>query len=146
VASCCHIRTFIAGTAITGLSVASSSVVARSSAMNVRHLGQHVRRRRADDHQIGLPRKLDVPHLHLVPEIPERGVDGIFAERGERHGGDELRPAIGEHACDLAARLADQADKLARFVGGNAAAHHQQDTRGSHRPAFASTMVTTQLL
>ena len=33
VASCCHIRTFIAGTAMTGLSVASSRVVARSSAM-----------------------------------------------------------------------------------------------------------------
>ena len=33
VAACCHMRTFIAGTTITGLSVASSSVVARSSAM-----------------------------------------------------------------------------------------------------------------
>ncbi len=33
VVSCSHIRTFIAGTTITGLSVASNSVVARSSAI-----------------------------------------------------------------------------------------------------------------
>ena len=32
VAACCHIRTFIAGATSTRLSVASSSVVARSSA------------------------------------------------------------------------------------------------------------------
>ncbi len=32
VAGCCHIRTFIAGAASTGLSVASSTVVARSCA------------------------------------------------------------------------------------------------------------------
>ena len=32
VAGCCHIRTFIAGIASTGVSVASSKVVARSSA------------------------------------------------------------------------------------------------------------------
>src|SRR3546814_3321371 len=35
VAACSHIRTFIAGAASTGLSVASSSVVARSSACPV---------------------------------------------------------------------------------------------------------------
>jgi hypothetical protein len=33
VAACCHMRTFIAGAAKTGLSVASRRVVARSSAM-----------------------------------------------------------------------------------------------------------------
>ena len=33
VAACCHMRTFIAGTTTTGLSVASNTVVARSSAM-----------------------------------------------------------------------------------------------------------------
>ena len=33
VAGCCHMRTFIAGAASTGLSVASSAVLARSSAM-----------------------------------------------------------------------------------------------------------------
>ena len=97
-----------------------------------RHLGEHVGSGRADDDQVGLAAQLDVAHLGLVLEVPQRGIDLVLAERGERHGGDELLPAFRHHAGHLAAALADQAHQLARLVGRDAAADDQQDTR--HQP------------
>ena len=96
------------------------------------HLGEQVRGGRADDDQVGLAAELDVPDLGLVLQVPQRGMDLVLGERREAHRRDELRPAVGQHASDLAAALADQPNELARLVGGNTAAHDEQDTRRDH--------------
>ena len=72
-------RTFIAGTAITGLSVASSSVVARSSAMPAAILASMFAVAGQTTTRSACARKLDVPHLYLVLEVPESGVDFGFS-------------------------------------------------------------------
>ena len=94
-----------------------------------RHLGEQVRGRRAHDHQVGLAAEPDMAHLGLVLEIPQRGIDRVLAQRGERHRGDELLPALGHHASHRTARLADQPDELARLVRRDAAADHEQDAQ-----------------
>ena len=114
-----------------------------------RHLGEQVCSRRADDHQVGLPRELDMPHLDLVLEVPQGGVHRIFAERGQRQRGDELRTAVGQHAGYLAGHaadaLADQAHKLAGLVGRDAATNDQQDARTRHGCSSAPATVTMAL-
>ena len=93
----------------------------------VRHLGEQIGRGRADDNQIGAARQLDVAHLDLTGQIPERGVHRVFAERGQGHRGDEFGAALGQHTADLAAALADQAHQLASLIGRDAAADDEQD-------------------
>jgi hypothetical protein len=96
VAGCCHMRTFIAGATTTGLSVASRTVVARSSAIR-RPSGDEVGGGRADEDQVGGAAELDVAHFGLVLQIPQRGVDRAFGKRGEAHRGDEVRAACRQH-------------------------------------------------
>ena len=102
-----------------------------------RHFRQHIGGGGAYDHQVGLAAELDMAHLDLVLEIEQRGIDLVLAQRGERHRGDELLAAFGQHTGHLAARLADQADKLARLVGRDAPADDEQNPRTAHavRPA-----------
>ena len=64
-------RAFIAGAISTGLSVASSAVVARSSASPCAMLGDEVGAGRRHHDQIGLPRQADMAHLALVGEREE---------------------------------------------------------------------------
>jgi hypothetical protein len=114
------------------------------------HLGEEVGGRRADHHEVGLAAELDVADLGFAVGIPQRGVDRVAAERGEAHRGDELRAPVGQHAGHLAAALADQAHELAGLVGGDAAAHDQQDSRCDHPavlyshgqiPSFANLVI-----
>ena len=109
------------------------------------HLGHQIRRCRAHHHQIRLAAELDMAHLGLVLEIPQRGVDRVLTQRGERHGGDKLLSAFCHDAGNIAAALADQPHQLARFVGRDAAAHYQQYARGActahaQRPWFTGVV------
>ena len=65
----------MAGATSTGLSVASSTVAARSSARPAAMLRQQIGRRRRDHQQVGGARELDVAHLAFVGERKEVGVD-----------------------------------------------------------------------
>ncbi len=68
-------------------------------------------------------------------------MDGLLGERGEGHGRDELRASRRQHAPYGAARLADQADQLARFVGGDPAADDQENALALHRSVTAQQHV-----
>ena len=94
VAACSHMRTFIAGATSTGLSVASSSVERQIVRQPGRHLRQDVGRGRRDHDKIGAARKLDVPHLALVGQREQVGVDLAFAQRLQRQRRDELRAGL----------------------------------------------------
>ena len=50
----------------------------------LRHLGQDVGARRCYDHEVGLAAQADVPHLALVRQREEIGVDLVFAECRQR--------------------------------------------------------------
>ena len=71
--------------------------------------------------------ELDVTHLDLVLEIPQRGMNFALRERAERHRSDEMLAAFGQHGRDVMAGLLEQADQLERLVGGNSPADDQQN-------------------
>ena len=97
-----------------------------------RHLRHQIGSGRADHHQVGLPAELDMPHLGLVLEVPEAGMDGLLGQGRQGHRGDELSAAGGQHAAHGAARLADQPDELAALVGRDTAADDEEDAFAVH--------------
>jgi hypothetical protein len=94
-----------------------------------RHLREEVGGGRADQDQVGGAAELDMAHLRLVLEVPQRGVDRAFGQRGEGHGRDEMRAAGGQHGRDLMAVAAGEADQLGRLERRDAAADDEQDAR-----------------
>ena len=96
------------------------------------HLRQQVGSGGAHHDEVRFAAELDMPHLDLVLEIEQRGIDLVLAQSGKRHRGNELLAAIGQHTGYLPTRLADQAHELARFVGGDAPADNEQDLRAAH--------------
>jgi hypothetical protein len=126
---------FIAGAARTGLSVASSTVVARSSALATGHAGEERGGGRGDDEQVGLAREPDVADLGLVGEREQLGVDLVAAERGQRERGHELRRGAGQHDPEREAAVAAAPDQLQALVGGDAAADDEQDALALHGAA-----------
>ena len=97
------------------------------------HLRHQIGRRRRDHHQVRLAAELDMAHLGLVLEIPQRGIDLFLGERGERHRSHEMLAAAGQHAAHPHPRLADQPDELARLVGRDPAADDEKDALAGHR-------------
>ena len=92
-----------------------------------RHLREQVGRRRADHDQIGLAAELDMAHLGLVLQIPQRGIDRAFRQGRKAHRGDEMGAARGQDGGHRMAGLARQADQLGGLVGGNATADDEED-------------------
>ncbi len=103
-----------------------------------RHLGDEVGGGGRNDDQVGLARQLDMSHLDLILEVPERGEDLVFGQGGERHRRDEMRSALGQDAAHAHPRLADQPDELARLVSGNPAADDQEDVSIGHQYPVSS--------
>src|SRR3546814_8078332 len=71
-------------------------------------------------------------HLDLVLEIEEAGIDFVLGQRRQGHRGHELLATLGQHARHLAARLADQPDKLASCVSRDPAADDEEDVLSPH--------------
>ena len=88
VAGCSHMRTFMAGAIRTGVSVASSTVEARSSASPLRHLGHQVGGRRRDDDQVGVARRAGYgrsrPRRSAVEQVGMRRLSPDKRGGGER--------------------------------------------------------------
>ncbi len=55
------------------------------------------------------PHQADMPHLGFVGEGEELGIDLAAGQRGDRQGGHELRPALGQDHAELAAHARDRA-------------------------------------
>ena len=126
VAGCCHIRTFIAGAISTRLSVASSSVVARSLARPCGELGDQVGGGGRDDDEVGGAGELDVAHLGLVGEVEERLVDRLAGQGGDGERGDELGAAARSGPATPRRRPSAAAGSARGLVGGDAAADDQE--------------------
>ena len=71
-------------------------------------------------------------HLDLVLQVEQVGVNLVLRQGGERHRGDELAAALGQNAGHLASAAADQAHELARLVGGDTSADHEQHFGPAH--------------
>ena len=127
VAGCDHIFGFIAGAISTCLSVASSTVEARSLAWPPASLRHQVGGGRRDDDDVGLARQADMADIVLVLAVEKLGEDVVGGQRADRKRRDELARRRGHHAADRSAALAQPADQVERLVGGDAAADDEQD-------------------
>ena len=81
VAACAHIIGFIAGAIITGLSVASRTVEARSSARPCAIFAMRLAEAGRNHDTIGLARKPDMAHLLLIGKRPKIGINLFFRQR-----------------------------------------------------------------
>jgi hypothetical protein len=123
-------RTFIAGATRIGLSVASSVGEAG------RHLGQEVGGRRGDDHEVGLAGQTQMPHLALLGQREKVGVNALGAERGGGERRHEMSRALRHDDAHHCATLAQAADQIEAFIGGDAARDDQQNPPALERQAY----------
>ena len=128
VAGCSHMRGFMAGATSTGLSVAISTVEARSSAWPPAILasrsavaGATMIRSASRDSRIW---PISCSSLRSNRSVNTRSV-GQRADRQRRH---ELRRGARHHGAHRGAVLAQAADQVEALVGGDAAADEKQDT------------------
>ena len=74
-----------------------------------------------------------MPHLDLVLQVEQIGINLVLAERRERQRGYELFARAGDDAAHGDARFAEQAHEFDALVRGDAAADDEQDAGVSHR-------------
>src|SRR5512132_983185 len=83
----------------------------------LRELGDHVRRGRRDDGDVGLVGEPDMQDdARLLPQV---GVDAVIRERRERRRADEPFRRTGHHDPDGGALQAEEPHQDARLVGGD---------------------------
>ena len=99
----------------------------------VGHLGDQIRGRRRDHHQIGLARQPDVAHLGLVGEREQVAEHLVAGQARDRERGHELGAGAGQDAAHRRAALAQPADQLEALVGRDAARDDQQNPLALHR-------------
>ena len=122
-----HILGFIAGAISTGLSVASSTVEARSLASPLASFRHQVGGGRRDDDQVGLARQADMADIVLVLAVEQVGEDMVGRQRADRQRRDEFLRGGRHDTAHGGAALAQAADQVERLVGRDAAADDQQD-------------------
>jgi len=66
-----------------------------------------------------------MPHLGLVGQGEEVGVNLVLAQGGQGEGGHELGARLGQDRTHGDPLSAQQADKLQTLIGRNSAAHDQ---------------------
>ena len=137
VAACSHMRTFIAGATTTGLSVASSSVVARSSAMPAAILASR-------SAVAGQTSTKSAARLSWIWPISTSSlsshserVDLAFGQRAEAHRGDEMLAALGQHRRHRMPGFLEQPHELQRLVRRDPAADDEE--HACHRSTLAQT-------
>src|SRR6185437_740872 len=76
----------------------------------------------------GFARQPDMPHLALVGERPEIGINLVLAERGDRQRRHEFLRRLGQDAAHDGAALAQPPDELEALIGSDAARDDQEET------------------
>ena len=77
--------------------------------------------------QVCRARQLDMAHLGLGGQREQLVIDLVLGQGRQRQRGDEVGAAGREHRAHGDPGLAQQADQLQRLIGGDAAAHDQQN-------------------
>ena len=109
--------------------------------MAVRHLRHQVGGGRRNHHKIAFAGETDMTDVELAGRVEQLGEGGFAKQCAGRQRRDEMRCRPGEDAAHGKAALLQPADKVERFVGGDAAADDQQHALGAgsgRRPARAS--------
>ncbi|VTR68216.1 putative phosphopantothenoylcysteine decarboxylase/phosphopantothenate-cysteine ligase [Desulfosarcina cetonica] len=89
--------------------------------------GHRVGRGRRDDHGLGRFGPVDMPDGRLILVIKQIPANRIFRKHGECHGTDETRRALGHDHAYPGTELFQAPDEFHTFIGGDAAAHAQND-------------------
>ena len=139
VAGCSHIRTFIAGAISTGLSVASRTVAARSSARPATALA--IRSAVAGATTIRSAERDSSIWPIFVSSVREKSSDraSSSAKAESESGVTNWAPAVVRMGPRPRLRLAQKAGELQRLIGGDPAPHDQQHpllSQGPRPPAF----------
>ena len=93
----------------------------------VGELGHQVGGGRRDDDEVGLASQPDMADILLVLAVEQIGEDMVGGQRADRQRRDETLRGLGHDGAHRGAALAQPADQVERFVGGDAAADDQEN-------------------
>ena len=127
VAFAAHMCGFIAGAIRTGLSVASRTAVARSSAWPPAIFAMRSAVAGATTIEVGVAGEADMADVELALRVEQVGVGALAAERAGRERRDEVLRRAGEDAAHPRAAVLQPPDQVERLVGGDAAADDEED-------------------
>ncbi len=127
VALAAHICGFIAGAIRIGLSVASSTAVARSSAWPPAIFAIRSAVAGATTIRVGIAREPDVADVEFALRIEQIGIGAFAGQRADGQRRDEVLRGRRENAAHVRAAVLQAADQIERFIGGDAAADDEQD-------------------
>jgi hypothetical protein len=96
--------------------------------------GEEVGGGRCDHHEVGPVRQGDVIDLALFGGIEQAAAHRVTAERLQHQWSHELDGRRRHHATHLMAMATQRPDQRGNLVGGDAAAHRDEDATLLHRP------------
>ena len=126
VAGCSHISVCIAGREHHRAARGEQGVGEQVAGQAVGGLGEHVGGGRRDHHQVGALPDPDVGHL--VHGLPDVGRHRVAGQGRPGRLADEAERLPRRHDADVVTGLGEEAEQLARLVGGDARAHPEDDT------------------
>ena len=91
------------------------------------HLRHEIGGRGRDDDEVRVAREADVPDVELARRIEQIGEDALARNRPDGERRDEFLCRASHHHPHLRAALLETADQVEAFIGGDAAADHEQD-------------------
>ena len=132
---CAHMCGFIAGASKIFLSVASSTAEARSSARPLAIFAIRSAVAGATTMMFGSRASRIWPTSNSLLRVEQIGIRMLAGERADRQRRDEFLRRLRHHHAHRDAALAQAADQVERFVGGDAAADDEQDALGRRSAA-----------
>ena len=96
------------------------------------HLRDQIGGGRRNDHQIGVAREPDVADVELALRIEQIGKGPLARERADRQRCNEFMRGLRQNAAHAGTALAKPPDQVERFVGGDAAPDHEENTFAGH--------------
>ncbi len=94
--------------------------------MSARHLRHQVGRRRRNNNEVALAAQPDVADVMLVIAVEKLAEDAVTRYRANGKRGHELLGSRGQDAPNRDATLAQPADQVQAFVGGNPATDDEE--------------------
>ncbi len=96
------------------------------------HFRDQIGGRRRDDHQVGVARQPDMADVEFALRIEQIGEGPMPRERADGQRRNEFMSGFCQNAAHNGTALAQSPDQVERFIGGDAAANHEQNALAGH--------------
>ena len=106
--------------------------------MSAGHLRHQVGGRRRHHDEIGVAGEPDVADVELGPRVEEVGIDVLARDGTGGQRRDEGLGRRGHHHPHRAAALAQAADEVERFIGGDASPDDEEDAPAADRTGLGA--------